>query len=68
MSELSASNTSNTLNMVGSGAALGGSIGMAFGPIGAGIGAVGGALVGGAIGLFGGASRKAKLRRRIAEA
>jgi len=38
---------------------------MAFGPLGAGIGAVGGALIGGAVGLFGGDSRRRRLQRRI---
>lgn len=68
MSELSAQNTNNTLAAAGSGAALGGSIGMAFGPVGAGIGAVAGGLIGGVVGLFGGSSRKRRLRRRIIEA
>lgn len=68
MNELKAENTGNTLKTAGTGAALGGSIGMAFGPLGAGIGAVAGGLIGGVVGLFGGASRKRRLRRRILEA
>lgn len=65
MDELSAQNTDNTLKAAAGGAAFGSSIGMAFGPLGAGIGAVGGALIGGAVGLFGGNSRRRRLQRRI---
>lgn len=38
---------------------------MAFGPIGAGIGAAAGGLIGGVVGIFGGASRKRRLERKM---
>lgn len=60
MNQLRKENTSNTLQLIGSGATLGASIG---GPIGAGIGALTG-LVGG---IFGGNSKKRELRRRMNE-
>lgn len=68
MSDLSTSNTSNTLGSTTSGMALGASIGSLAGPVGGVIGAGVGAIAGFATGLFGGASRKRKLRRRIYEA
>ena len=64
-SELSRQNTSNTLGAMGSGAALGASIGSLAGPWGTVIGGAAGAIVGLGTGLFGGASRKRRLERKI---
>lgn len=65
MSELSKQNTANALDNAGKGAALGASVGSLFPGLGTVIGGVAGGLIGGAISIFGGNSRKAKLRARI---
>ena len=54
----SASNTTNTLAMTGSGAAAGGAIGSVVPGVGTLIGGAAGAIIGGIAGLFGG--RKAR--------
>lgn len=66
--QVSSENTSNTLGAVGSGAALGSTIGSVAGPFGMLIGGAAGAVTGLVGGLFGGAARKRKLRRQIYEA
>lgn len=65
MSELSRQNTANALDNAGKGAALGASVGSLFPGLGTVIGGVAGGLIGGITSLFGGSSRKAKLRARI---
>lgn len=66
--ELSKENTGNTLKTTATGAALGASIGSIFPGFGTVIGGAVGAVVGLGVGLFGGASRRNKLKRRIANA
>ena len=63
MSDISASNTTNTLAMTGSGAATGAAIGTAIAP---GVGSLIGGAAGAVIGLFGGlfGSKKARERQR----
>lgn len=58
----------NTLGAAGAGAALGGAIGSVFPGFGTLIGGAVGAVVGLGVGLFGGAARKRKLNKRIANA
>lgn len=62
MDDISASNTTNTLGMVGSGAAAGAAIGSCFPGLGTVIGGAAGAIVGLVGGLFG--SKKARKRQR----
>ena len=63
MSDISASNTTNTLAMTGSGAAAGAAIGTAIVP---GVGSLIGGAAGALVGLFGGlfGSKKARERQR----
>ena len=63
MSDISASNTTNTLAMTGSGAATGAAIGTAIAP---GVGSIIGGAAGAIVGLFGGlfGSKKARERQR----
>lgn len=68
LKQLSAENTSNTLGAIGSGAALGGSIGSLFPGAGTVIGTGIGAVVGGIASIFGGKSRKRRLMKRIQNA
>lgn len=66
MADISASNTTNTLSMTGSGAAAGAAVGTAIVPgIGSLIGGAAGAIVGLFGGLFGGRKAKKKQRRKI---
>lgn len=66
MADISASNTTNTLAMTGSGAAAGASIGTAIVPgVGSLIGGAAGAIVGLFGGLFGGKKAKERQRRKI---
>lgn len=66
MADISASNTTNTLSMTGSGAAAGAAVGTAIVPgIGSLIGGAAGAIVGLFGGLFGGKKAKKKQRRKI---
>lgn len=66
MADISASNTTNTLSMTGSGAAAGAAIGTAIVPgIGSLIGGAAGAIVGLFGGLFGGHKAKRRQRRKI---
>lgn len=66
MADISASNTTNTLAMTGSGAAAGAAVGTAIVPgIGSLIGGAAGAIVGLFGGLFGGKKAKKKQRRKI---
>lgn len=66
MADISASNTTNTLAMTGSGAAAGAAIGTAIVPgVGSLIGGAAGAIVGLFRGLFGGKKAKEKQRRKI---
>ena len=66
MADISASNTTNTLAMTGSGAAAGAAVGTAIVPgIGSLIGGAAGAIVGLFRGLFGGKKAKEKQRRKI---
>lgn len=66
MADISASNTTNTLAMTGSGAAAGAAVGTAIVPgIGSLIGGAAGAIVGLFGGLFGGKKAKEKQRRKI---
>lgn len=66
MADISASNTTNTLSMTGSGAAAGAAIGTAIVPgIGSLIGGAAGAIAGLFGGLFGGKKAKEKQRRKI---
>ena len=58
-------NFQNTLGAVGSGAALGASVGSIVPGIGTLVGGVGGALVGGIASIFGSSSRKRKLERAL---
>ena len=65
MSDLHKQHVSNTLSTMGTGAALGASIGSIFPGAGTAIGAVGGAIVGGIAGLLGGGKTHAQMRKRI---
>lgn len=66
MADISASNTTNTLAMTGSGASAGAAVGTAIVPgIGSLIGGAAGAIVGLFGGLFGGKKAKKKQRRKI---
>lgn len=66
MADISASNTTNTLSMTGSGAAAGAAIGTAIVPgIGSLIGGAAGAIVGLFGGLFGGKKARERQRRKI---
>lgn len=66
MADISASNTTNTLAMTGSGAAAGAAVGTAIVPgIGSLIGGAAGAIVGLFGGLFGGKKARKKQRRKI---
>lgn len=69
MADVSASNTTNTLAMTGSGAAAGAAVGTAIVPgIGSLIGGAAGALTGLAVGLFGGKKAREKQRKKIQNA
>lgn len=63
--DLKRENFQNTLGTMGSGAALGASIGSVVPGIGTLVGGVGGALVGGIASIFGSSSRKRKLERAL---
>lgn len=66
MADISASNTTNTLSMTGSGAAAGAAIGTAIVPgVGSLIGGAAGAIVGLFGGLFGGKKARERQRRKI---
>lgn len=66
MADISASNTTNTLSMTGSGAAAGAAVGTAIVPgIGSLIGGAAGAIIGLFGGLFGGKKAKERQRRKI---
>lgn len=65
MSNLHKQHVSNTISTMGTGVALGASIGSIFPGAGTAIGAVGGAIIGGIAGLIGGGNTHAKLRKRI---
>lgn len=66
MADISASNTTNTLDMTGSGAAAGAAVGTAIVPgIGSLIGGAAGAIVGLFGGLFGGKKARKRQRRKI---
>ena len=68
MADISASNTSNTLAMTGSGAAAGAAIGSVVPGVGTLIGGVAGAIIGGIAGLFGGRKARERQRKRIQNA
>lgn len=69
MADISASNTTNTLAMTGSGAAAGAAVGTAIVPgIGSLIGGAAGALTGIVTGLFGGKKAREKQRKKIQNA
>ena len=69
MADISASNTTNTLAMTGSGAAAGAAVGTAIVPgIGSLIGGAAGALTGLVAGLFGGKKAREKQRKKIQNA
>lgn len=68
MSDISASNTANTLAMTGSGAAAGAAIGSVVPGVGTLIGGAAGAIVGGIAGLFGGRKARERQRKRIQNA
>lgn len=69
MADISASNTTNTLAMTGSGAAAGAAVGTAIVPgIGSLIGGAAGALTGLVTGLFGGKKAREKQRKKIQNA
>ena len=68
MADISASNTSNTLVMTGSGAAAGAAIGSVVPGVGTLIGGAAGAIIGGIAGLFGGKKARERQRRRIQNA
>lgn len=63
--DLKRENFQNTLGAVGSGAALGASVGSIVPGIGTLVGGVGGAIVGGIASIFGSSSRKRKLERAL---
>ncbi len=69
MADISASNTTNTLAMTGSGAAAGAAVGTAIFPgLGSLIGGAAGAITGLAVGLFGGKKAREKQRKKIQNA
>lgn len=68
MSDISASNTANTLAMTGSGAAAGAAIGSVVPGVGTLIGGAAGAVIGGIAGLFGGRKARERQRKRIQNA
>lgn len=68
MADISASNTSNTLAMTGSGAAAGAAIGSVVPGVGTLIGGAAGAIIGGIAGLFGGRKARERQRKRIQNA
>ena len=68
MDDISASNTTNTLAMTGSGAAAGAAIGSVVPGVGTLIGGAAGAIIGGIAGLFGGKKAREKQRKRIQNA
>ena len=68
MADISASNTSNTLAMTGSGAAAGAAIGSVIPGVGTLIGGAAGAIIGGIAGLFGGRKARERQRRKIQNA
>ena len=69
MADVSASNTTNTLAMTGSGAAAGAAVGTAIFPgLGSLIGGAAGAITGLAVGLFGGKKAREKQRKKIQNA
>ena len=68
MADISASNTSNTLAMTGSGAAAGAAIGSVVPGVGTLIGGAAGAIIGGIAGLFGGKKAREKQRKKIQNA
>ena len=68
MADISASNTTNTLAMTGSGAAAGAAIGSVVPGVGTLIGGAAGAIIGGIAGLFGGRKARQRQRRRIQNA
>ena len=68
MSDISASNTANTLAMTGSGAAAGAAIGSVVPGVGTLIGGAAGAIIGGIAGLFGGRKARERQRKRIQNA
>ena len=68
MADVSASNTTNTLSMVGSGAAAGAAVGSCFPGLGTVIGGAAGAITGLAVGLFGGKKAREKQRKKIQNA
>lgn len=68
MADISASNTTNTLAMTGSGAAAGAAIGSVVPGVGTLIGGAAGAIIGGIAGLFGGKKAKEKQRKKIQNA
>ena len=68
MADISASNTSNTLAMTGSGAAAGAAIGSVVPGVGTLIGGAAGAIIGGIAGLFGGKKSREKQRKKIQNA
>lgn len=63
--KLSKENTTNTFKTMGTGAALGGTIGSVVPGVGNVIGAAAGAVIGGVVGLFGSKHRRSKLRKRM---
>ena len=65
MSDISASNTTNTLVMTGSGAAAGAAIGSVIPGVGTLIGGAAGAIIGGIAGLFGSKKARERQRRKI---
>ena len=65
MSDISASNTTNTLAMTGSGAAAGAAIGSVIPGVGTLIGGAAGAIIGGIAGLFGSKKARERQRRKI---
>lgn len=68
MADISASNTTNTLAMTGSGAAAGAAVGSVIPGVGTLIGGAAGALVGLTAGLFGGKKAREKQRKKIQNA
>lgn len=68
MADISASNTTNTLAMTGSGAAAGAAIGSVVPGVGTLIGGAAGAIIGGITGLFGGRKARERQRKRIQNA
>lgn len=68
MADISASNTTNTLAMTGSGAAAGAAIGSVVPGVGTLIGGAAGAIIGGITGLFGGKKAREKQRKKIQNA